>query len=278
MSEMSLSESCFVEMEGGIKVHYKECGQGSVILFVHGSGPGASGQSNFEANMKFFAAQGFRAVALDLFGYGWSSKPDDVEYSVAFQVSAVKAVVQALGVDGIYLVGNSLGGAVSMRFTMENPAKVKRLVLLAPGGLGHKLRYARMPGIRAMMWSMIGPGGPTYDKLKKVFGRQLYDSSKVPDAVIQERLSVALTQPKAVFAKMKIEDLTPRLGEISCPTLVFWGVDDQFCPVETAPKLTAGIKGAKTLLVGQCGHWVHVEHPEYFNEECLSFFSKSGEK
>lgn len=273
MSQFKLSNSQYVETADGLKVHYKECGEGPVILFVHGSGPGASGQSNFEDNMKFFAAQGYRAVALDLFGYGWSSKPEDRKYEVSFLVTAVEAVVDALGVDSIYLVGNSLGGAISMTYTMENPGKVKKLILLAPGGLGSKLRYMRMPGIRAMMWSMLGPGGPTYDKLKKVFGRQLYDASQVPKKIILDRLEVAKGQPKQVFSTLKIPNLTPRLGEIKVPTLVFWGVDDQFCPVETAPVLTAGIKGAKTLLVGQCGHWVHVEHPDLFNDESLKFLS-----
>lgn len=271
MTTLTLSESRYVDASDGLRLHYLECGSGPAVIFLHGSGPGASGQSNFEANMLAFAHAGYRAIALDLFGYGLSSKPTNRRYNTAFQVSGLKALVTKLGLRKVNLVGNSMGGAVTLRFAIDYPDLVDKLILMAPGGLGGKLRYARMPGIRAMMWTMLGPGGPTWNKLKGVFNKQVYDTSQISDALISERLAVAKTQPRQVYATLDIDNLIPRLGGISCPTLVFWGVHDKFCPVETASLLADGIKDCRVILVGRCGHWVQVEHPGVFNGESLRF-------
>lgn len=271
MTEPTLSESRFIDAGSGLRLHYLECGNGPAVVFVHGSGPGASGQSNFEDNMLAFARAGYRAIALDLFGYGLSSKPDDRRYNLDFHVSALKALVQGLRLSRLSLVGNSLGGAVSLRFAMENPLLMDKLILLAPGGIGSRMLYLRMPGIRAMMWSMLGPGGPTWQKLKKVFNRQLFDPSSIPDALVDDRLAVARTQPRQVFKTLKVDNLTPRLGDVKCPTLGFWGVDDQFCPVETAQIVAGGVPSCRVILLGRCGHWAHVEHAELFNHESLRF-------
>src|SRR5208283_4091038 len=102
----------------------------------------------------------------DLVGYGESSKPRDRRYELSFQVRALKTFVERMKLDSFNIVGNSLGGAVAMRFALDYPELVKKLVLLAPGGLAGKPRYLRMSGIRSMMWALLGPGGVTAKKLR----------------------------------------------------------------------------------------------------------------
>lgn len=271
-------ERHFVEIGDGLSLHYAECGEGAPVIFVHGSGPGASGQSNFADNMRAIARAGFRAIAVDLLGYGDSSKPTDKRYTLDLHVPALKAFVDKLKLSRLSLVGNSLGGAVSMRFAMDYPELMERLILLAPGGLAPKFRYLRMPGIRAMMWSQLGPGGPTLKKLQGVFDKQLYDPSQLSRELVEQRFQVALTQPRQVYKTLKVANLASRLGEIHCPTLVFWGTDDKFCPVETAIPLTQGIADCRTILIGRCGHWAQVEHPELFNREAIRFLSGDAVK
>lgn len=266
-------ERRFVDIGDGLRMHYTQCGEGLPVIFVHGSGPGASGHSNFADNMLAFARAGFRAIAVDLLGYGDSSKPTDKRYTLDLHVPALREFVSRLGLTRVSLVGNSLGGAVSLRFAMDYPEVVDRLVLLAPGGLAPKLRYLRMPGIRAMMWSQLGPGGPTLKKLQNVFNKQLYDPSQLSRSLVEQRFQVALTQPREVYKTLKVANLVPRLGEIRCPTLAFWGADDKFCPVETAIPLTQGIADCRTILIARCGHWAQVEHPKLFNREAIRFLS-----
>lgn len=263
----------FVNIGDGLRMHYAECGEGAPVIFVHGSGPGASGHSNFADNMQEFARAGFRAIAVDLLGYGDSSKPIDRRYTLDLHVPALRKFVHQLNLARVSLIGNSLGGAVSMRFAMDYPDVTDRLVLLAPGGLAPRGRYLRMPGIRAMMWSQLGPGGPTLKKLQGVFDKQLYDPSQLSKELVEQRFQVALTQPRRVYKTLKVDNLLPRLGEIHCPTLAFWGTDDKFCPVETAIPMTQGIRDCRTILIARCGHWAQVEHPELFNREAIRFLS-----
>jgi 4,5:9,10-diseco-3-hydroxy-5,9,17-trioxoandrosta-1(10),2-diene-4-oate hydrolase len=276
MTTYGISEGRYINAGKNLRLHYVECGTGVPVIFIHGSGPGASGKSNFAANMLSFAAAGFRAIAPDLFGYGFSSKPTDRNYNLAFQISGLKALVDGLGLSSVVLVGNSLGGAVAMHFTMEYPDLVSRLVLLAPGGLASKARYLRMPGIRSMLWAQLGPGGPNAAKLRKVFNRQLYDPSGISDALIEERLAVARTQPRQVYKTLKIDNLVPRLHEIGCPTLAFWGSHDQFCPIETAQHLVREIPDCRVIMISRCGHWAQVEHPDLFNRECQRFLKEGS--
>jgi len=263
----------FMDVEPGIRVRYIEMGEGQPTIFLHGSAPGASAWSNFKGNMGEFASAGFRAIGLDLIGYGESSKPKDRKYTLDFHVSALRALVKGLNLGAVNLVANSLGGAVAMRFALSDPDLVRKLVLLAPGGLGTKVRYLRMSGIRSMMWALLGPGGPTAEKLRNTFNLQVYDRNLITQALIDERLAVAKTQPREVLKTLKIDNLLPHLDQIKCPTFAFWGVNDNFCPVETAPLLARGIADCRVLLLSKCGHWAQVEHQDTFNREAIRFLS-----
>ncbi len=80
----AVPEGKYVEIGDGLRVHYHEAGTGPVVLFLHGSGPGASGWSNFRHNYPAFAEAGFRAIVPDTLGYGYSSKPDGIDYTTRF--------------------------------------------------------------------------------------------------------------------------------------------------------------------------------------------------
>ena len=112
----------FIDVEPGIRVRYIEMGEGQPTIFLHGSAPGASAWSNFKGNMGEFASAGFRAIGLDLIGYGDSSKPRDRRYTLDFHVSALRALVKGLNLGPVNLVANSLGGAIAMHFALYRAA------------------------------------------------------------------------------------------------------------------------------------------------------------
>ncbi|MBW2404693.1 MAG: alpha/beta hydrolase, partial [Deltaproteobacteria bacterium] len=58
---------------------------------------------------------------------------------------------------------------------------------------------------------------------------------------------------------------------IQCPVLCFWGADDKFCPPSGAPKIASACPNSRTMLIGNCGHWVMVEYKKLFNELTLKF-------
>ena len=104
-----LPEGHYAKLANGHTIHYLDQGSGEPVVFLHGSGSGASGHSNFKFNYPFLAENGFRSIVPDLIGYGYSDKPDDVEYHIDFFVECVKQTLDAIGVDSVHLIVNSLG-------------------------------------------------------------------------------------------------------------------------------------------------------------------------
>lgn len=254
-------------------VDYPAASSHPPLVFLHGSGPGASGSSNFHANALVFQEAGYRCILVDSLGYGDSDKPTDVPYSLEIMSGALLGVLDTMGLATVTLVGNSQGGAIAIRTTLDQPERVHSLILMAPGGLEVRDTYMQMRGIRSMLRCIYGPEGITEAGMRKVFEKQLYDSSLVTDALVIERTRVAHTQPRHVFETMKVDNQEDRLGELTCPVLGLWGADDLFCPVSGATKLATQAPNCRVTMFSHCGHWVMVEHATAFNRLCLDFLA-----
>ena len=270
----AVPEGKYAEVGGGITMHYHEAGSAErgVVLFVHGSGPGASGWSNFKGNYPWIADQGYRTIVPDTMGYGYSTKPEEGAFSLSDVAAQYKALLDALGVERATVVGNSQGGAIAITLALDYPSLVDKLVLMAPGGLETRETYMAMEGIKAMI-RVLYKEGISKETMRKVFTLQLHDESKITDEVIEERYQVAMTQHKDNIARIQVHNQEDRLCEIACPVLCFWGANDKFCPSSGAAKIAASCTNSRTVLIGSCGHWVMVEYPKLFNELTLKFLN-----
>lgn len=252
------------------RIHYHEQGEGEAVIFLHGAGTGASGYSNFKGNYPAFAQAGYRCIVPDLLGYGLSSKPDIEQYDLDFFIAGVKGLVDALGLKHITLLGNSLGGAVALGYALAHPQDVKRLILMAPGGVEDLDTYLAMPGI-ANMFKVYQSGKTGAAAMRDVMTMQLFDPTLLTDDIINERAPIAETQTQAARSILKVPNMTERLHELRCPVFGFWGVNDQFNPVSGTTKLVDNCPQARIIVLNQCGHWVQVEHREMFNRACIDF-------
>jgi len=268
----AVPEGEYADVGGGISMHYHDSGQGpeGAVLFIHGSGPGASGWSNFKGNYPFLAEHGYRTIVPDTMGYGYSSKPEEGAFGLDQVAAQYKGLLDVLGIERVAVIGNSQGGAIAIALALDYPALVEKLVLMAPGGLESRETYMQMQGIRAMI-RVLYKEGITKETMREVFTLQLYDESKITDQIIEERYQVAKTQHKDNIARIQVTNQEDRLSEIQCPVLCFWGVDDNFCPVSGASNIASRCARSRTLLISNCGHWVMVEYPKLFNELTLKF-------
>jgi 4,5:9,10-diseco-3-hydroxy-5,9,17-trioxoandrosta-1(10),2-diene-4-oate hydrolase len=271
MSARAVPEGKFADVGDGLRVHYHEQGQGPAVLFLHGSGPGASGYSNFRRNYPYVAERGFRVIVPDTLGFGHSSKPDDRDYTLDLLAGALDRFTRVLGVERCAVVGNSHGGALAIKLALDRPELVERLVLMAPGGLELREAYGKMEGIRTMMKVFLGPEGITREGMRRVFGLQLFDPSTLTEEILDERMEIAVTQPKRVLTSMVVPHLAPELDELACPVFAFWGMNDKFCPVSGATTIAERCRRARVLLLSECGHWVMVEHADLFNRLTVDF-------
>ncbi len=270
MAATPIPEGNYLSIHAGMTLHYHEAGTGEPVIFLHGSGPGASGYSNFKGNYPFFAKHGFRAIVPDLPGFGLSSKPEDAAYVLDFFVSAVHGLVKKLGLERCGLLGNSLGGAIAIKYTLDYPEMVSRLILMAPGGLEDLPTYLQMEGIKRMIEVFLA-GPMDTEAMRKLLTLQLHDPSHITAELLAERVGVNADQPRTVLTTMQVPNMAGRLGEIRCPVLGFWGTNDRFNPVGGAMKVLERCPQARFMLLYRCGHWVMVEHRDLFNRTCIDF-------
>jgi len=258
------------KLANGLTLHYLDVGQGPLVLWLHGSGPGASGHSNFKGNYPVFAQAGYRNIVLDLPGFGRSDKPDTVAYDLDFFVENLRLFMDAIEVERCTLLGNSLGGAIALGMALDHPQRVERLILMAPGGVEERATYFEMEGIvRMVKVYQSGPMGIA--EMRHVMSLQLYDNALLDDTLLAERVAVAKTQPGNLFSSMQVPNMTARLPELACPILGFWGNDDRFNPASGTFKFLDYAPNARFTVLNRCGHWVQVEHRDLFNRQCVDF-------
>ncbi|MBU6393035.1 MAG: alpha/beta fold hydrolase [Sphingomonadales bacterium] len=261
---------------GGYDIVVAEAGpvDGPAVVFIHGSGPGASGVSNFRGNIDAFADAGYRVVLPDLIGYGASSKPEGLDYTLQLFTDTLYDALLQHGLTSAHLVGNSLGGGIALLLTLEHPEFTERMVLMAPGCVAERESYFVMPGISKMVSNF---GGPDFNlaEQKRLVSNLVHPDfvPNITDELIAERFAVARTQPKDVLVRMRTPDLSPRLGEIDKPIFVLWGLNDEFCPEAHARLFLEHCRDARAITFARTGHWVQVERAAEFNAYAIQFLN-----
>lgn len=274
--------SKFVRISEGdldLQLHYNDVGEGAeTVVMLHGSGPGASGWANFSRNVEPLVDAGYRVVLMDC--PGWS-KSDPIVCSGSrseLNARALKGLLDAIGVEQrVHLIGNSMGGHSATAFALAWPQRVGKLILMG-GGTGGPSQFVPMPteGIKLLQGLYREP---TIDNLKRMMNVFVFDASALTDELMQARLENMLARRdhlenfvKSLAANPKqFNDFGPRLGEIAAPTLVVWGRDDRFVPMDVGLRLVAGMQNAEMHIFSRCGHWAQLEHAEKFNRMVVAF-------
>ena len=269
-----LPEANYAECANGYRIHYLDEGEGEVVVFLHGSGPGASGHSNFKGNYPAFVEAGYRCIVPDLIGYGFSDKPDDVDHPLSFFVECIEQTLDVAGVEKCTVIGNSLGGAIALGMALDNPGRIEKLILMAPGGLSELPEYQAMPGMQKV-FQVFGSGEPvTHEVMKDLFATGLmHNPDHATDELVAERMQIMQIMNGHVMATMQVPVLVDRLQELDVPVLGFWGMNEKMMPENGIMAMAKNIKTLRLILVTQCGHWVMVEHESMFNRACLDFLA-----
>lgn len=263
-----------------LQVHYNDCGAGSeTVVMLHGSGPGASGWANFNRNIEPLVNAGYRVILLDC--PGWS-KSDPIVCTGSrsdLNASALKGLLNALEIERVHIIGNSMGGHSAVAFALANPNRVGKLVLMG-GGTGGASPFTPMPteGIKLLQALYREP---SIENLKKMMNVFVYDTKDLTEELFQARLNNMLARRdhlenfvKSLAANPKqFPDFSTRLNEITAQTLIVWGSNDRFVPMDTGLRLLAGLPNAELHVFNRCGHWAQWEHADKFNRMVLNFLT-----
>jgi 2-hydroxy-6-oxonona-2,4-dienedioate hydrolase/4,5:9,10-diseco-3-hydroxy-5,9,17-trioxoandrosta-1(10),2-diene-4-oate hydrolase len=271
---------------GHRKLYVTEAGSGAPLVLLHGGGPGATGASNYSRNIGPLARR-FRVIVPDLPGYGRSSKEIDHSDPFGDLASAIRGMLDELGIEKTHFVGNSYGGSAALRLALDQPDRVDRLVLMGPGGVG-TTRSVPTKGLNALLRYYEGEG-PTRDKLDSFVRNYLvYDGSSVPGDLIDLRYAASvqpdvvnnppLRRPSGRSALRTLwrMDFTrdSRLARAQTPTLVIWGAEDKVNRPSGGFTLARTMPDCDLYLAASTGHWVQWEQPDLFNSLALDFLGR----
>ena len=252
-----------------------DVGRGPAVVLVHGL---AASMYSWRQTIDPLVQAGYRVVAYDNRGFGFSDKPA-TGYSNAAYVHLLFGLLDSLGVSDAVLVGHSMGGAIVADAALARPDRVRGLVLVDAAGLG--VRYPFM--LRVARWPIIGPlfdhlrgRGATGGILRAIYG----DPSRVTDQDVDQYYApIALPEfgrsLRGVLREFSFEDLQGRLGTLMTPTLVMWGTRDRLIPQTIGEAMAAGLPHSALARFQAAGHALPEESPEEFNRVLLGFL-KSG--
>ncbi len=255
----------------GTTVRYIDAGRGTPVVFIHGLG---ASMYAWRKNLAPVAAAGYRVIAFDNRGFGFSDKPD-TGYANASYARLTVALLDSLHLPDAVLVGHSMGGAIAAEVAIVHPERVRGLVLIGSAGLG----AWEPPLFRVGRWPLVGPllfafrgRGLTERFLKATYA----DPGKVSDADVDQYYA-PVAEPeygralRAVLRQFRFDRLAGRLDHIGAPTLVLWGEADRLVPIALGRALAAGIPRAAFLSVPRAGHAVQEEAPDELNRLLIQF-------
>jgi pimeloyl-ACP methyl ester carboxylesterase len=250
----------------GIELYFERTGEGEPIVF---SGAWLDDLFIWKAQVKHFSKR-YSVITYDQRGHGKSDKARTGQgnYSVQALAEDLNALIQKLNLDKPMVVGFSMGGMVALRFAIEHPDEISKLVLVGT--------CAKMaPPTAAKFLKVIGRLLPT-----RTFYRMLgrYRFYKPSEQVANAWLERALKVDKAVAFESWSEwaenfDLTDQVSKIRVPTLIIVGEKDDLF-LETCRYLNENIKGSQLRVVTGSGHTVSIEKPEEFNQILEEFIAR----
>ncbi|HCY75706.1 MAG TPA: alpha/beta hydrolase [Ignavibacteriales bacterium] len=254
----------------------------NVLLFIHGLGSYLKAWDRNIPELK----NHFRCIALDLPGYGKSSKQIH-SGEVSFYVEILNEFITKLNLKSVSLVGHSMGGQIALAYVINNPNQIVKLILAAPAGF-ETFNKDEIELIK----KIISP-----EILFKTSDHQIrlnyqFNFFKMPaetEEMIADRIAIKTDEDffnhctivsNSLFGLLNAP-VYDQLKQINIPTLIFFGKDDLLIPNKSIHQTTtekvavygsSQIKNSKLILFDECGHFLQYERPDKFNSQVISFF------
>lgn len=262
----------------GVRVHYQEAGRSDAppLVVIHGF---ASSNLVWSKVLLELAGEGFRVIAPDLLGYGYSGKPRNLDYTIGTQARMIVGLLKQLGIDRAVIVGSSYGGAVAATIALDNPAIVEKLILVGAVTNNAPTRFLLMRLFSSpIIGDILSPLLLGSRRLLRARMKGVYDRH---EWVLDERRVHARHLPlqtrgthRAIIRTVRRWDADRVSREahlITQPTLLLWGDNDREVPLRYGEQLQQSIPHSRLLVFRACGHLPHEEYPEAFTKVVAEF-------
>jgi pimeloyl-ACP methyl ester carboxylesterase len=269
-----------VQLPGG-EVNYAEVGEGTPIVFIHGI---TNSWQGWLENMPHFAARGYRAIALDLPGFGASPMPSWPIDMPAY-ARLLHDFCEKLGVGGdVTMVGNSMGGLVAAEAALSSPGRFERLVLVSAAGFINTWLPHQRGAVTSQAWDTFGrPFGAaarffvTHRRARWLMFRFAFRyPGRIRKELLWEQMASGVPCPgfgpslRAVISY----DARDRLEEIEIPVMIVWGMDDRVIPSVAALSYHRRIPHSRLEIFERTGHVPQMERPRRFNRILEEFLDR----
>lgn len=272
--------SRFVDVDG-VRVHYQEAGDTNApaLVLIHGF---ASSTLVWSKVFLRLAAAGFRVIAIDMLGFGYSGKPRNGEYTIAGQANLLVGLLDRLKIKRATLVGSSYGGAVAATCALDYAQRVDRLVLIGTVNNNRPLNYKLMRVFSSRVFGdvvsplLIGSRSLLRRRMKRVYDRHewVLDERRVDARHLPLRASGTQRAIIRTVRCWDAERISRDAHLIKQPTLLLWGENDIEIPLADGERLHDQIPGSRLIVFLNCGHIPHEEYPEEFTNVVADFVTQ----
>jgi pimeloyl-ACP methyl ester carboxylesterase len=260
----------------GAEIHYEDEGNGFPVIMIHGYGGSYRNFDKIAALLK----DDFRVIRVDLPGFGLSDFPHIDEKNAnlgQLYRDYMTFILDTLQLDSVCLMGNSMGGWMAWESAIENPERVKKLVLLCSAGYEMDKVSENAASLMKRGWLMetlFLKGMPEYmswSGAKKCW----YDDSRINPADVQINNDMWNREGNIHAAFLlagsgQFPDTT-RISKVGCPTLIVGGKEDEIIPSNHAYKFQRDIKNSRLVMYEKCGHVPMIENAEQLKQDFLEF-------
>lgn len=265
------AESRFVNCDR-IHIHYACAGSGDALVMLHGFGAWAYGWRNQLAALK----GRFRLLAVDLKGFGLSTRSLRTSYAVKSHAEAIIHVLDREGIERAIFIGNSFGGTVALVVAVLFPERVKALILL---GVPFKIELPKLPPL--LFVPFIGPKLAQWrffneESVEDTMRYNYANHSIITAEAIEAYLAPLLIKGTAyAWVKMLRQidgfDFSSQLSLIRHPSLLIWGKLDRTVPLGVGEELHDHLQNSTLKVLCNIGHAPHEECPKIVNELVSEF-------
>ena len=269
----------------GRRVSTLTMGDGPDVLLLHGLGGAKS--SFFDAAATL--SRRYRVHALDLPGFGASSKPTTAPYTARWFAETVLDTMDALGIERAHVVGNSMGGRIAIELGLRSPERVRSLGLLCPAVAFVKRTYH--PVVRLMRPELgLLPHRFAREKVAEHFWGLFADADgidpSVADVVVDEFQRIYssaggriafLSAARNIYLEAPYgrNGFYGRLSRLEPPALFVWGSHDRVIPPAFGRHVERWLPSAEQVVLDGCGHVPQVERPERTAELLEDLFERA---
>ena len=253
------------------RFHYIESGKGEPLILVH-----SAGQSLYTFNKLISKLSlKYRVIALDLAGHGYSELPNYFDYSIADHAESLARFMDAMGIETAHFLGFSMGADFVLMLASLHPERVDKVIAIAPGGV-----TAAMPfSIRLLESGIFGPlAGSVFSRknVGKLINECTFDHTILKEHDVDQYAN-PFQNPDVRYGVRRTvnafdeDDALEVLRSVEAETLLLWGDEDKWHPLDMRDEYLAALPNVKFQLVRNSGHLPHEERSDRVCELVFDF-------